>query len=322
MKVGIVGVGAVGAATAMAIAVRARVRELVLVNRNRARAKGVATDMRYATPLTPAFEITDGDYSDLAGAGVVVIAAGVNEKAGGATDRKDSAGRLRLLEPNARIFEEIVPEIVTAAPHAVIVVATDPPEPLAEIARVFARHDRVLGTGTYLDSLRFRVHLAERLNVSPASVDAYVIGEHGTSSVFLWSAARVGGMKVQDILARQGIAFDEFRQAVEHDVRYANISIIEGIGASQYGIGVITARIAEAVLWDEKAVLPVSSYNSHFGATISLPSTVGRDGVTDILWPEMSQQEAEALEHSAVILKSAVSPYIAERNVASNPVSG
>jgi L-lactate dehydrogenase len=246
----------------------------------------------------------------------------VNEKAGGATDRKDSAGRLRLLEPNARIFEEIVPEIVTAAPHAVIVVATDPPEPLAEIARVFARHDRVLGTGTYLDSLRFRVHLAERLNVSPASVDAYVIGEHGTSSVFLWSAARVGGMKVQDILARQGIAFDEFRQAVEHDVRYANISIIEGIGASQYGIGVITARIAEAVLWDEKAVLPVSSYNSHFGATISLPSTVGRDGVTDILWPEMSQQEAEALEHSAVILKSAVSPYIAERNVASNPVSG
>src|SRR6201996_2293072 len=109
MKAGIVGLGAVGAATAMAIALRARIQELVLVNRNRARAKGVATDMRYGMPIAGLTKIKDGDYGDLAGAGVVVIAAGVNEKAGGATDRNDPAGRLRLLEPNVKVFQDIVP---------------------------------------------------------------------------------------------------------------------------------------------------------------------------------------------------------------------
>ncbi len=118
-----------------------------------------------------------------------------------------------------------------------ILIATNPPEPLVEITRHLAGHDRVLSTSTTLDSLRFRLHLSERLDVSPASVEAYVIGEHGTASVFLWSSARIGGMPVPDLLARRGLKLDEFRQSIEHDVRYANITIIEGIGASQYGIG-------------------------------------------------------------------------------------
>src|SRR6267378_291777 len=279
MKAGIVGIGAVGAATAMAIMLRASVRELVLVNRNRARAKGVASDMRYGAPLASPVRITDGDYADLAGAGVVIIAAGVNERAGGATDRHDPRGRLRLLEPNAKVFADIVPRIVKAAPHAVLLVATDPPEPLTDIARRLAGHGRVFGTGTTLDSLRFRVHLAQRLNVSPASVDAYVVGEHGTSSVFLWSTARIGGTSVETILAQ--------RRAVEHDVRYANISIIEGIGASQYGIGMVAARLAEVVLGDEQAVFAVGSYQARYGVALSLPAVLGRDGVGEILWPEM-----------------------------------
>jgi L-lactate dehydrogenase len=307
MKAGIVGLGAVGAATAMSIALRGRVQRLVLVNRNRARAKGIATDMRYGVPVSQLMTIEDSDYGELAGAGVVIIAAGVNEKAGGATDRNDSAGRLRLLAPNVKVFGEIVPQIVAAAPEAVILVATDPPEPLVDAARGFAGHNRVFGTGTYLDSLRFRVHLAERLRVSPMEVDAYVIGEHGTSSVFLWSSARIGGEKVVDLVARRGIKFDEFRRAIEHDVRYANITIIEGIGASQYGIGMVTARMAEAVLMNERAVVPASSYSSRHGVTLSLPSVVGRDGVVETLWPEMSEDEAAALEKSAGVLKNAVS---------------
>ena len=261
MKVGIIGMGAVGAATAMAIALRARVRELILINRNRARAKAVATDMHYGVPLSPLVRIVDGDYGDLAGAGLVIVTAGVNEKAGGATDRNDPAGRLRLLEPNVKVFEDIIPRIVAAAPQATILIVTDPPDPLVDVACRVAGHGRVFGTGTYLDSLRFRVHLAERLGVSPASVNATVVGEHGTSSVFLWSAARIGGMRVQDMLAQRGIDFDDFRHAVEQDVRYANITIIEGIGASQYGIGIVAGRIAEAVLRDEQAVFPVGSYN-------------------------------------------------------------
>ena len=310
MKVAIIGVGAVGAATAMAVALRARAREIVLVDRNRARAKAVATDMHYGVPLSPLVSITDGDYEDLEGAQVVVIAAGMNEKAGGATDRNDPAGRLRLLAPNVKIFEDIVPRLVKAAPSAVILVATDPPEPLVDVTRRLAGHDRVLSTSTYLDSLRFRVHLGERLGVSPSCIDASVIGEHGTSSVFLWSSARIGGMQVNDLLQRHGIPFDRFREAIEHDVRYANITIIEGTGASQYGIGMVAGRVAEVVLRDERAVFPVGSYNSRYGVTLSLPSVVGSAGVSEVLWPNMSDEEARALERSAETLKDAVSKYV------------
>jgi L-lactate dehydrogenase len=287
-----------------------------LINRNRARAKAVATDMHYGAPLSPPVRVADGDYSDLAGAGLAIIAAGVNEKAGGATDRNDPAGRLRLLEPNVKVFEAIVPRIVEAAPQAVILIATDPPEPLVEITRHLAGHERVLSTSTYLDSLRFRVHLAERLGVSPACVDAYVVGEHGTSSVFLWSSARIGGTTVLDMLAQRRIGVGEFRQAVEHDVRYANIAIIEGIGASQYGIGMVAGRIAEVVLRDEQAVFPVGSHNPRYGVTLSLPSIVGRAGVNEVLWPEMSDDETRALEHSAEILRNAVAKYVKPNGVA------
>ena len=189
MKLGIIGVGAVGAATAMAVTLRARVRELVLIDRDRARARAVATDMHYGVPLSPLVTIRDGDYDDLEGAGLVIIAAGVNEKAGGATDRSDPAGRLRLLDANVTVFESIAPQLVKAAPEAVILIVTDPPEPLIDVTRHLVGHDRVIGTSTYLDSLRFRVHLAERFAVSPSCVDAYVVGEHGTSSVFLWSSS-------------------------------------------------------------------------------------------------------------------------------------
>jgi L-lactate dehydrogenase len=306
MKLGIVGVGAVGAATAMAVALRARARELVLIDKDRARAKAVATDMHYGVPLSPLVAISDGDYADLADAGLVIVAAGINEKAGGATDRNDPAGRLRLLDTNVKVFEDIVPRVVEVAPEAVIVIATNPPEPLVDITRRLAGHDRVMSTSTYLDSLRFRVHLAERLGVSPACVDANVVGEHGTSSVFLWSSARINGMRVCDLLAKHNIAVEAFRQAIEESVRFANITIIEGIGASQYGIGMVAARVAEVVLRDERAVFPVGSHNPRYGVTLSLPSVVGRHGVSEILWPEMSADELQALERSAERLKSVV----------------
>jgi L-lactate dehydrogenase len=219
-------------------------------------------------------------------------------------------GRLRLLDANAKVFEEIIPRIVEVAPQAVLLVATDPPEPLADIARNLAGHNRVISTSTYLDSLRFRVHLGERLGVSPAYVDAYVVGEHGTSSVFLGSSARVGGVRVEDVLVQRRIVLGEFRQAVEHDVRFANISIIEGIGASQYGIGMVAARLAEVVLRDEQAVVPVGSHNARYDVTVSLPSVVGSTGVSEVLWPEMSDDEKHSLEHSVEVLRSAVAKYV------------
>src|SRR5712675_1900972 len=139
-KIGIVGVGAVGCACAMAAVNRGSAREIVLVDRTRKPAEAVATDMRYGTPLGSKVTIADGDYGDLAGAALVMITAGINEKAGGATDRSDPQGRLRLLDKNAEIFREIVPKIARAAPGAVILVITDPPDPLADVARASAGH--------------------------------------------------------------------------------------------------------------------------------------------------------------------------------------
>ncbi len=300
MKIGIVGAGRVGAACALSLVTRGSAREIVIVDRTRARARAVAADLRYGAPLCPVVDLRDGDYAELAGADLVMLAAGVNEKSGGATDRGDPQGRLRLLDTNAGIYRDIVPKVVAAAPRAVLLVVTDPPDPLADLARRLAGHDHVLSTGTLLDSLRLRVHLARRLGVNPASVEALVVGEHGTSEVLLWSSARVGGMPLAEALMH------DVRNAVEREVRYANITIIEGNEASQFGIGIVSARIAEAVLRDERAVLPIGAYNAGYGVTLSLPSVVGREGVSRILQPTMSDEERRSLGQSAEVLRQAL----------------
>jgi L-lactate dehydrogenase len=165
----------------------------------------------------------------------------------------------------------------------------------------------VLSTGTSLDTIRFRFHLARHLSISPADVDAFVLGEHGTSSVFLWSAARVGSKKVLDLLGETTSATQSTREELERAVRYANITIIEGIGASQYGIGMVSARLTEMILRDERAVIPIGCYNPAFGVTLSLPSVVGRGGVQRILEPEMSDTERQGLRRSAEAIKTALS---------------
>jgi L-lactate dehydrogenase len=212
---------------------------------------------------------------------------------------------LKLLDTNAGVYRDIVPRIVAAAPQALILVVTDPPDPLADLARGLAGHERVLSSGTFLDSLRFRLHLARRLKVNPMYVEAQVVGEHGTSQVFLWSSARVGGTPIEEVLEGSGETMDAFRQSVEQDVRFANITIIEGTGASQLGIGMVTARIAEAILRDEHAVIPIGSYNPNYSVTISLPSVLGRQGVSQILEPEMSEEERKKFLLSADILRNA-----------------
>jgi L-lactate dehydrogenase len=306
MKVGIVGAGAVGSACLMSLVMRGCAREVVLVNRNRKRAEGVVTDVQYGAVLSPPVAVRAGDYSDLTGSSVVIITAGVNEKSGGATDRNDPVGRLRLLGANASVFQDIVPKIHNAAPKALILVVTDPPDALADVVRSLG-HEHVLSAGTFLDTLRFRFHLAEKLNVSTSDVNAFVLGEHGVSSVFLWSAARVGGRKVLDLFEESAQATKGAREEVEREVRYANITIIEGIGASQYGIGMVSARLTEMILRDERTVIPIGCYNPTFGVTLSLPSVVGRDGVQRIIETEMSEEERKGVQRSADAIRAALS---------------
>lgn len=306
MKVGVVGAGAVGAACFLSMVLRSSAREIVLVNRNRKRAEGVVTDMRYGAVLSPGVELAAGDYSDLAGCELVMITAGVNEKSGGATNRADPKGRLRMLQSNAEVYQQIVPDIRQAAPDCIILVVTDPPDPLADVVRMLG-HERVLSTGTYLDSSRFRYHLAKRLRVEAASVDAFVLGEHGTSEVFVWSSARVGGAPVTRLLTAAGGQVESVRQEIEQEVRYANITIIEGIGASQYGIGIVCARIAEAILRNERVVIPIGRYQEQYDVTLSLPSVVGRNGVEHVIQPELSSGEREALSRSGNAIRDALS---------------
>jgi L-lactate dehydrogenase len=306
MKIGIVGTGHVGCACAMATVIRGSAREIVLVNRNRKTAEAVATDIRYGIPLGRKVDLIDGDYDALKGSGIVLIAAGVNEKTGGATDRSDPQGRLRLLDANAKIYREIVPKVVAAAPKAVLLVVTDPPDPLADVARLTCPQAAVLSTGTYLDSQRFRVHLGKHFGVDPAHVEAQVIGDHGTAQVFLWSSARIGGIPLARLLKQRREKLSDLRQSIEKDVRYANITIIEGNDASQYGIGIVSARIAEMVLTDEHAVVPIGSFQKKFGVTLSLPSVIGRTGVVSVFEPELSDEEHGGLEKSAKILRVAL----------------
>ena len=306
MKVGIVGAGGVGSTSLLSLVMRGIACQVVVIDKNPARAKGVVADLQYGATLSPAVELRAGDYSDLSEAMLVIITAGINEKTGGATDRNDPAGRLKLLDTNADVYGDIVPNVVAIAPKALLLVVTDPPDPLADLTRHLAGHDRVLSTGTFLDSMRFRFHLARRLKVNPTYVEAQVVGEHGTSQVFLWSSARVAGAPISDLLEETGQTSDEFRRSVEQDVRYANITIIEGTGASQLGIGMVTARIAEAILRDEHAVIPIGSYNPKYEVTLSLPGVLGRQGVSQIFEPEMSEQERQQFQRSADILRSTV----------------
>ena len=300
MKVGIIGAGGVGSASLMALIMRNCAREIILIDKDQKRAKGVVTDLQYGTTTTSMVTLRAGDYADLAGAALVMVTAGINEKTGGATDRSNPTGRLKLLSTNATIYQDIIPQLIAAAPDAVILVVTDPPDPLAQLTLQLAGHEKVLSTGTFLDSMRFRWHLANYFQISPSSVEANVIGEHGTTEVFLWSSATICGIPLRDL------GFDESMcEKMEHEIRYANITIIEGINASQYGIGMICARIAEIILRDEQAVIPIGSYNSRYGTTLSLPSIVGKNGIVKILEPTITPAEQDALQRSAEALKKA-----------------
>lgn len=306
LKVGLVGAGNVGRACLLSLAMRGVAREIVLVNRTYAVASGTVTDLQYSAPLFSPVKLRAGGYDDLAGAELVLVTAGINEQDGGATDRGDQTGRLLLLERNAEVYRDVIPQIVAAAPDALILVITDPPDPLADIARKLAGHDRVLSAGTFLDTLRFQFHLGQALGVNPISVEAQVLGEHGTSQVFIWSTARVGGVPLDKVLGLGDKRLVEFRKRIEEEVRYANITIIEGIGASQLGIGLAAARLTEIILRDEQTMIPVGTYNPDHDVTLSLPSILGHEGVARVFEPDLDKGEREALDASAATLRRAL----------------
>jgi L-lactate dehydrogenase len=305
MKVGIVGAGAVGANAAYAMVLQGAADEVVLVDRNTALAAAQAQDLLHATPFAYSTRVRVGDAADLEGADVVVLAAGSAQRPGDT--------RLDLLSRNAAVFAAIIPAVLAAAPGAILLVATNPVDVMTDIALRLSGlpEGRVFGTGTLLDSARFRALLGEHLGLAAQSVHSHVLGEHGDSEVLWWSGASAGGISIDDAAAELGKCLDDgVRKSIDEAVRRAADRIIAGKGATWFGIGAGIARIVQAIRKDENLLLSVSAHTARIegvtDVTLSLPRVVGAGGIGGTLMPSLNASERALLHKSAEILKTAI----------------
>jgi len=302
-KVGVVGTGLVGSSFAYGLMIRGIATELVLVDAQTEKAVGEMMDFNHGLSFTRPMKISAGGYEDLAGAHVVVIAAGAAQKPG--------ETRLDLITKNARIFQSIVPQVVRHNPDGIILIATNPVDILTCISLRESRLPpaRVIGSGTILDTSRFRFLLGQYYGVDTRSVHAYIIGEHGDSEIPLWSLANIGGVRLQEFAPLKNRAYNqEEMNQLFIDVRDAAYEIIKRKGATSYAIGLGLLSIVEAILGDFRTVLSVSALmTGHYGVSdmcLSLPCVVGENGIEEILTLNLSEGEEQGFRTSADKLKS------------------
>ncbi|MEN0001735.1 MAG: L-lactate dehydrogenase [Pseudomonadota bacterium] len=318
MKIGVVGTGQVGAACAFACVMRGVGTQLILVDHNPALAKAQAEDILHATPFSESVPVTNGEIADLKGCGIVMIAAGVPQK-------DPSETRLELLARNAQVFADIIPQILAAAPDAILLVASNPVDVMTDMAMAIAERaglsdpSRIIGSGTILDTARFRALIAAKMDVSSHSVHAYVLGEHGDSEVLLWSDVNIGALPLEAFSHQTGRVLSvEDIAAIDDGVRRAAYHIIEGKGATWFGIGAGMARIAEAIVRDERALLTVSGRTENLTGgrvTLSVPRVIGAAGIVNTVLPPLSTQEAAELARSANVVRSACEELVAFADV-------
>src|ERR1700683_3871372 len=291
-RVAIVGAGSVGATFAYALLLSGLASEIVLIDANRAKAEGEAMDLNHAVPFTHPTRVWAGDYADCRGAAVTVLAAGAAQKPG--------ETRLDLIKKNAAIWRAIVPQVVEFNSEGVLLIATNPVDVLTYAAWKLSGLPpaRVIGSGTSLDTSRFRYLLSQHFGVDARSVHAYVIGEHGDSEVPVWSSANIAGMRLPQFCKAQGIPDD--RQAMENiflQTRDAAYQIIERKGATFYAVAAGLMRITQAILRDQSTVLSISSlihgYHGLTDVCFSLPTVVDRGGVEQVLHLELDKEEVE-----------------------------
>lgn len=296
MRIGIVGSGLVGASAGYALVLRGLASRLVMVDVDRDRAEGEAMDLGHAAPFSHPVRVRAGEIEELEGSDLVLLAAGVSQQPG--------ESRLELAANNARIFRELVPRVVDAAPGALLLVATNPVDVLTQVAFEVSGlpEARVIGSGTTLDTARLRAMVASSAGVSPKHVHGYVVGEHGDSEVVGWSGLRVAGQRMATIMEACGRPWGEAeRRSLEDDVRHAAARIIERKRASYYGVGAALARIVQTIADDEHAVLTVST--SRDGVAYSLPRVLGRGGLIRTLEPHLDDGERAALQRSAAVIR-------------------
>jgi L-lactate dehydrogenase len=305
MKIGIVGCGHVGSACAYACVLRGVGTEIILVDKNVKLAKAQAEDILHATPFAHPVPCRAGDYSDLEDAAIVMIAAGVNMESG--------ETRLDLLKRNTDVFFQIIPSVLKAAPDTILLNATNPVDVMTHMAARIAEdcggHDpsRVIGSGTILDTARFRSLLGQHLGVSSHSVHANVLGEHGDSEVLHWSGAAIGNIPLTNFaLQVDSPITSAVRERIDEGVRGAAYRIIQGKGATWFGVGAGMARIAQAIVSDEHAVLTCSAPTPDIegipNVSLSVPRLIAANGIEQTIYPELDGKERRAFQKSAEIL--------------------
>jgi L-lactate dehydrogenase len=305
-RVAIVGTGNVGSTFAYALLLSGLAGEIVLIDVNRGRAEGEAMDLNHAVPFAHPTRIWAGTYADCAGAAVTVVAAGANQRPG--------ETRLDLVQKNAAIFREIVPAVARHNAGGILLVATNPVDALTYASLKLSGLPRahVIGSGTILDTARFRHLLSRHFRVDARSVHAFIVGEHGDSEVPVWSLANIAGMQLEAFCAANGLTLDDAgRQQIFEQTRDAAYHIIERKGATYYAVAAGLMRIVEAILRDQGTVLSVSSLvdDGSFGAgdvCLSLPTVIGRGGAERVLRLDLSADEAAALHRSADVLRSTI----------------
>lgn len=304
-RIAIVGAGHVGASYAYALLLNRLSSEIVLIDANRARAEGEAMDLNHAVPFAHPTRIWADDFSGCAGAAITVIAAGTNQREG--------ETRLDMVVRNGEIWREIIPQIVQHNPSGILLVATNPVDVLTyaalKLSGLPAR--QVIGSGTILDTARFRYLLSQYFRVDSRSVHAFIIGEHGDSEVPVWSLANVAGMRLESFARGQNLAFTaDDRQRIYEQTRDAAYRIIERKGATYYAVAAGLIRITAAILRDQNTVFSVSSFiRDYYGISdvcLSLPTVLSREGVERVLPLELSDAEVAGLRKSGEVLKATI----------------
>jgi L-lactate dehydrogenase len=308
MKIGIVGCGFVGATAAYALVMSGVGREIVMIDLNRARAEAEAADILHAVPFAHGLQVRAGEYTDLAGCRVVIMAAGVNQQPG--------ETRIELLGRNAAVFRSVIPQIYTYAPDAILIVATNPVDVMTHLSARYAAEfgippHRVIGSGTTLDTARFRALLGQFVGVDPTHVHAYVVGEHGDSEVLAWSLVDVSIVHLEEFCRLKGLRLDEAKKReIDEGVRRAAYHIIGGKGATYYGVGSALARITRNVLSDRRALMTVCTPTAEVAGvkdvTVSLLRLVGGDGVLDTFPLLLNDEEEAALHRSARLIRDLI----------------
>ncbi len=298
-------VGDVGSTFAYALLLSGLAAEIVLIDANRAKAEGEAMDLNHTVPFTHPTRIWAGDYTDCAGAAITVLTAGAKQKPG--------QSRLDCIQANARIWREIVPQIARHNPRGILLVATNPVDVLTYAALKLSGLPaaRVLGSGTILDTARFRFLLSQHFGVDARSVHAYIIGEHGDSEVPAWSLANIAGMRLSEYCRAQGIPYEpEQMQKIFESTRDAAYHIIERKGATYYAVAAGLMRIAQSILRHQNTVLSVSSLIENYcgisDVCFSLPTVVDRGGIQRVLRLELDKTETAQLCRSAEVLRETI----------------